>query len=186
MKLSNLSNLPNNSVFALHNPKKNKVHLMYAKNTLVRLARFIDELRNRENSLTELCDDLDDLELVILETYSTESVCKLMMNYWYDYVTEEEGMELYTKRNYLSYKARIEYLSFSYDYLNKNNVDLVYVQLVNSRGKGMIVGVFKSIPEAEEFKKNYLDIQRHITPVYATNDLTKNYISKLNHDRVRL
>jgi len=178
MNLTELANLPNCSVFALYNSKKNKVQLMYAKNTLTKLAKTIDELRNNTHSNKELCNDLDDLEFVLLETYPDELTCRELMNYWFDYVVNEEGMELYSKRNYLSYRPKVTVSVFSYDYLNPDRVDRVYVELVNTRGKGFVVGVFDNVPDAEEFKKIYLDSQKFVMPVYATNKLTKAFMRR--------
>ena len=186
MKIKDLSDLPKISVFALFNPKKNKVHLMYAKNTLIKLAKFIDELKYNKNRNKELCDDVEDLEVIILETYVDESICRMHMNYWYDYVTKVEQLELYSRYNYLVYKPRITVSAYEYDYLNKNQVDRVYVEFINARNEGTVVGVFNNIIEAEEFKASCIDTQEHLFSVYACNELTKEYVQKKELKKLRM
>jgi len=65
MDLSTFVNTPLISVFALYNSKKNKAHIMLAKNTLIRVATFIDELKYNKHANQELCDDLNDLERLL-------------------------------------------------------------------------------------------------------------------------
>ena len=179
MKLSVLTTLPKTSVFALFNPKKNKVHLMYAKNTMVKLVKFLDELKYNKHRNKELCEDVDDLELIILETYSDDSICRMHMNYWYDYILNEEGLELYgNRRNYLQYKLRTSVSAFEYDYLNKSNVDRVYVEFINSRNEGFVVGVFDNVPEATQFSEFVSNNQEYLFTVYASNRLTREFLSK--------
>jgi len=166
MKLTDLAKLPYISVFCLYNPKKNKVYLAHTNNMLLRFAKLIDELRQHHHSNKELCEDIDDLELVILETYHDIEHARLHMSYWKNYVTNVEGMELYNNNNYLTYRTRI--------YEDVYN-ERIYVELVNARNQSFVIGVFDHMIEAKEFKAS-LDKSEFIYPYYATNELTKKYL----------
>ncbi len=179
MKVSTLTSLPKTSVFALFNPKKNKVHIMYAKNTPIKLIKFIDELKYNKHRNKELCEDVDDLELIILETYEDDFICRMHMNYWYDYVVNKEGLELYGNRhNYLQYKLRKSVSVYNYDYLNKTHVDRVFVEFVNGRNSSFVVGVFDNMSEADAFLETYDNVGDFKYPSYAFNKLTKEFLLK--------
>jgi len=178
--IKEISNLPKASVFGLYNRKKNKVFLCLGKDTTKRLCSLVTELKYNSHRISELCNDLDDLELIILETSTDPNLdnsykrFKLHMNYWYDYI-ETSGITLYgTRYNYIEYKPRITYG------LNYNGESVVMIDLVTRRNDSFTVGLFSNYFDAEEFKKQYFDNQKYVYPVFANNDLTKNYMEYKN------
>lgn len=166
--VKDLLGLPEGCTFALYNPKKKKVQLFVCKNALIRIPQIINDLRNNEHSIRELCEDVRDLELIILETSNDYGMLRLHMQYWYDYV-KNIGLETYKRHTYLKYKSRV---NVGYDY---DGVQRVFVELVNRRNESFVVGVFEKMNEAKEFQKQYFDTQKYVFPVYANNSLTKNY-----------
>ena len=167
-----MKDLPRASIVALYNPKKKKVHLLLCRDCLRSMSRTLSEIRNKTYKLKDIIEDQDDLELIVLEELSDYDTLRLHMNYWYDYI-KTIGLELYTKKhNYLQYKARI---NVSLDFEGDN---VVFVELVNRRNEAYIVGVFRNMNEAKEFKSEYFDNQKYVYPVYAINEDTQKYIRK--------
>jgi hypothetical protein len=164
-----LLSLPEGCTFALFNQKRKKAQLFICKNGLIRIPQIINTLRNNEHSSKELCSDLQDLELVILETNNDISILRLHMQYWKDYLKDLE-LETYNKINCLIYKSRV---TTGYDYTGELRI---LVELVNRRNESFVVGVFEKMYEAKEFQKKYFDTRNYVYPVYANNEHTREYV----------
>lgn len=166
-----LLKLPNvGCIYALYNQKRKKTQLFLANsNALLSIPRTISNLRNNDHKSKELCSDINDLELIVLETHEDTSYLRLRMQYWYDYV-EDLGLETYTKRIYLQYKSRI---NVDFDYTGEKRV---LVELVNKRNESFVVGVFDKMYEAKEFQEAYFGRSKYVYPIYANNVLTREYI----------
>ena len=173
--VNELHKLPEGCIFALFNPDRAKAQLFLCKNGLLRIQQIINDLRNNEHSCKELCNDLNNLQLTILETNNDQDILRLHMQYWFDYI-ESVGLTPYKKHTYLKYKARI---TVGYDYDAKKRV---FVELVNRRNESFVVGVFKKMYEAKEFKDQYFDTQKYVFPVYANNDLTKKFSEQRDNE----
>ena len=170
-----LANLPESCIFSLFNRNKMKGQIFLCKNGLLRIPQIINDLRTNQHSIKELCQDISSLELIILETHPDYELLRLHMQYWGDYL-EESGITPYKKHTYLRYKARI---SVGYDYDAKRRV---FVEMVNRRNESFVVGVFHKMHEAKEFKHEYFDTQKYVYPVYASNNLTKNYSERRDEE----
>ena len=170
--IADLVELPDACIFVLYNQDKGKAHLALCKNGLLRIPRLINELRKNEHKIKELCEDLGELQLKVLETHEDYETLRLHMNFWYNYI-EDLGLETYSKRRtYIKYKSRI---NIGYDY---NGDRRVFVELVNRRNESFVVGVFEKMFEGRDFKKQYFDSKDYVYPVYANNELTKNYVER--------
>jgi len=170
-----LRELPEGCTFALYNPIRKKSQLFICKNGLIRIPRIINDLRTNEHTNKELCRDLEDLELIILETSNDYSLLRLHVQYWYDYM-KDIGLETYSKHTYLKYKARV---NVGYDF---NGEQKVFVELVNRRNESFIVGVFDNMYDAKTFKVDYFDSMKYVYPVYANNESTKKYSERTNSE----
>lgn len=181
--LTILRDAPKSAVFALYNPKKKKVFVTLARNYLKRISTLVTELNDGSFKDNEMCQDFQDLKLILLETSNHPNTAanqerfRLQMHYWQEYV-EKLGLSHYGKRHiYVKYKPRIT------TGLNYEGDQVVFVTLVSKRNDKTTIGVFDNAFDAQEFKKEYLDTQSYIYPVYALNDLTRRYCM---HEMLRL
>jgi hypothetical protein len=87
------------------------------------------------------------------------------------------GYSLYnTKHRFQKLKVKI---TVERDYRCKkpyNNDLLVYVKLVSCLRKKIVVGMFNTMLEAQEFVSSTFDGMDIVKPVYSVNELTKEYI----------
>lgn len=180
--IGNIRDLPRSAVFALYNPKKKKVYVTLARNFIKRLAAVTNELRDGSFKLDEMCQDYDDLELIVLETSNsmdtaeTQKVFKLHMFYWQNYV-EKLGLTHYGKKyTYVRYKPRLTHG------INYSGIPVVFVNLISTRNDSFIVGVFENYFDGKNFSDEYLSKQQndhgYIYPVYACNDTTKEFLKE--------
>lgn len=179
--LQTIRELPSASIFGIYNPKKKKVLVTFSLNTTKGVAAMMSDLKDGSYKDNEMCQDYDDLQLIVLETIEhtsnsvdIKSIFRLHMFYWQNHI-ESIGLTHYGKRyNYINYKSR---LSHGVNYSGK---PVVYVNLVTNRNNSFVVGVFKNISDAKQFAKGYLDTQKeevgYIYPVYARNNLTKEFL----------
>lgn len=172
MRFQELVTAPKTAVFCLYNRKKNKAFLTLGKDYLKRLTQIVTELKDGSFRIKEMNSDINDLEIIILETCNDDSAYQLFrmqMDYWYDYISNL-GIGLYGRRHtFLKYRPR---LNMGIDFSGRN---VIFVELVNKRYEAEVVGVFDSLEEAENFKQHYFLDQKYVYPIYSTNNLSKEY-----------
>ena len=153
--LETLRSLCHPGIFCLYNRKKNKGYISVCVNMGQKISELMKKLETNNFTNQELIDDRNDLELIVLETYRHVparvgyKIGLREMQYWHNYV-RKLGIELYdNKLHIVNYKAR---LNFAVDDKGK---DLIIVEAITKRYNKQIVGVFKTIPEAEHFISLY-------------------------------
>lgn len=175
-----LLNQPRSAIFALYNRKTNRVHLTLAKNFVKHLSTISMGMQDGTFKHKQMVRDKDDLEVVVLETLPPHELetLRIHMHYWYLYC-RDLGMKFYTKKCHIIFRPRTR---IGLDY-NGNTV--VFVELVTRRNNAEVVAVFEKMYEAEEYIRDYL-VGEFIVPVYATNELTKSYVTESNNELSKL
>lgn len=155
--LQDIQTLPNSCVYGFINDSTKEYYISYSQNLKSRIGAIIDSVDVVKDGVRlEVFCLLDNKEykMLIAEVYK----CK--------YVSL--GYRNLGAAEYINYNAKVQY---SWD------LKLVYVVISNKRKDKKIVGVFKTIQEADEFYLQYYVGKEVVLPVYAVNELTREYCS---------
>lgn len=156
--LQDIQNLPNSCVYGFINDSTKEYYISYSQNLKSRIGAIIDSVDVVKNGVR-----LDVFCLVDSKEY------KMLLAEVYKRKYEALGYRnLGGAAEYINYKAKVQY---SWD------LKLVYVVLSNKRKDKKIVGVFKTIQEADEFYLQYYVGKEVVLPIYAVNALTREYCS---------
>jgi hypothetical protein len=140
-----------------------KIHLFYTSNIVTALGRILNN-GNYRNYILVLIEEITDKN-------------KLRLRYSFN-VKEysNNGFDIINKPKYnTKYKLRIDVLK---DFRIKQGPSiLVYVKACCRSRRELIVGVFKTLPEAHEFTDMFYAGNIVTDIIYASNDLTKEYIN---------
>jgi hypothetical protein len=160
---------PANAVYAFVNEKDKRIYITYCTSFLSSVDRTIQLIERSKNSNRLLYDDRNKLDLIVLATDLVDkNSMRLMTSYWSNHY-RNIGYSLYRKYNHIEYKIRTV--------INKSYQ--IEVQLVTRNNATLVVGVFSKAEEANEFTNECLVKQGScILPVYALNQLTKEYFIK--------
>lgn len=152
--LGALKSLPNSCVFGLISDSKMKCFISHSNNLQSRIGAIIESFP--KDGRLVIFDTLDSLEykLLFCERYKLKML--------------GDGYSIINSRQYINYRIRLQY--------NKMNTRVMAV-LYNARYDKKIVGVFKTMVEAQEFIALYYK-EKILVPVYAINSLTREYINK--------
>lgn len=151
-------------ICSLENPKSKKVLLFASDNPCLYVTNLISRLITKKHGNQELYKDRRKLKLNILETNTTD---KWSLLRWQNHYSKN-GYTFYT-----AYKPVSLTLHIKIDYRHG-----VKVELCNTGGKGFVVGVFKTMPEAESWVDTFYPDLEYIEPVFATNIETIEYNKK--------
>jgi hypothetical protein len=172
LDVSIINQIPKEGIIAFINDSDKKVLIVQGSNLLALLGRIMSELQQGIYTHQEVIEDYNKLKIVVLETQSDITIRYLQMSYWYDYFVNN-GYTLYSKTKYSVYRvrSRIVYKRIGSTLMNVN------VELVSTRGNTILVGVFKTMLEANEFIETYYSqtTNQYKLPILANNDLTKAY-----------
>lgn len=163
---STMYKLPRSGIYGLVNHKSRMVYISYSKDICTSISRLLRDIHSKNCIYKHMIKDASKLQFVKLEDINNyETITDIRIKI--DYFTEkykQEGYSLYNKLKPQKLKVRLDVVE-----------DRVHVKLVSAYGFKMVVGVFEKMYEAEEFATVFdgMDI---VKPVYAINELTKNYI----------
>jgi len=152
--LLEIQNLPNSCVYGFINDSTKEYYISHTQNLRSRIGAIIDSypVLTSESRLDIICELGDkEYKMVLAEVYKRK---------YKDLGYKDLG----GGGEYINYKAKVQY---SYD------LNYVYVVVSNKRGLKRVVGVFKSMEEANMFYDQYYAAQKVIVPVYAINGLTR-------------
>lgn len=167
MTLLNLQNLSVSGVWALVNLVDNKIYINYSNNILASLSRNISEILDNSHSCRPIISDYAKLELVILETHVPHNQLKVKSGYYMDSY-KNNGWSLYNTNPPVKYTVKT---------LIAKDCK-AHVVLVNKRNDKLVVGVFDSIYEADEFSSSVYPNNTVTTILYSQNSLTKEFLRK--------
>lgn len=160
--------VPPHGMWALISNSAKKIYISYNSDMLLAIAQHIKLLNRREHPIKAMLKNKKSLKLIILDTAKLdEHTAKLHLNYWID---------KYKKMGYKSYRNPLLTYKVTYDVMG----DKLVVQLVTSRSRKIVVGVFRDLFKAYEFIETYYEGKDVIFPVYANNKLTREYMKELN------
>lgn len=172
MKLmTRLENLSIAGVFALYNDKDKKVYIGTSNCCLLAISQLLKNFKDKVVPIRELYQDRKKLEVSILETIDDKIQRDVRYNYWCDYY-RNLGYSLYREHKGTTYTVRLTIENI------ETEIYRVLVQLVNTRKDKIVVGVFSTVDEAQEFIKLNYEGKDYIVPVYSDNSLTKEYLNK--------
>jgi hypothetical protein len=159
-----LTNLSKPGIWAIVNERDRIVYLSQSNNVLSAVSRNISSIHDKSHSTRRLIRDKSLLSFVFLEEVATETDRKLRLNYWIDNY-RNRGYTFYRKKNGECLYTPKVFITTDFK---------VHVTLVNKRNDKLVVGVFNTIQEANQFvESNYPNTFYSIT--YSNNTLTKEY-----------
>lgn len=158
--VSVFNNLPTSSIIALEQRSTSKVYLTIAHNTIASITRIRQFIKSNKI-------ETSDISINIHESVNNRNILLLHLAYYEQYylysnIIVDNRNSPITRLNGLYYKVRVD-------------VDPDYkavVTIANRRKERVIVGVFDSIAEAEQFRDLYYT-EKVVFPVIARNELTR-------------
>lgn len=169
--LSDLYTLPRACIIAIEHPKAKKVMLTISHGLFGSIERLI-----ASNELSRFIgkSKLEEFNIRFFESINNRNILLVHLAYYENYyiklgyVIENIKKPSIKRLKGLYYKVRVDI-----------GVDgLVYVKLADKLNKQVIAGIFKTMGDALEFKAQYLDVQKVITPVIAYNSYTLEYYTE--------
>lgn len=153
-------------ILALINPRKRKVLLVRSTDALVSLSRIMKGIKSRNKRYRELRKDYRSLEIKLVDPDNS----RLTFQYWVSKYLSE-GYTLYSQYNAIKYRLRVD-VTPQPDYL-------ATVKLISSNGSEVVLGLFSTMGEANEFVKySYPNLESITSLTYALNSLSKEYFRK--------
>lgn len=171
--VTHLLNLPIAGLFALIDENNKRVYLVHSSNIRGALNRIIDDLHYKINLPQELIENRFNLKLEVLE----EQFDRRTRLGRYSYYVDKYRNNGYTilREDYipLQYKLDIQIRDY-HDLVGRNN-KRVFVELVSKGRQRIVVGIFRTMKEANKFIKETYGDSKYLTPVYANNRATREY-----------
>ena len=163
LKGSLLEILLESGIFGIVNNRNKSIYIGYSHSMLESINRNLSQIKDQVHTCIPHTSKVNNLQVLIIET-CTKDQLKLKQSYW---ISEyrNKGYKIYNTRKPLTYRTRIV---IDEDYK-------VLVQLVNLSKDSFVIGVFNKVQEAVDFT-NEVKKTTPIVPIYATNDLTKQYL----------
>lgn len=158
LSLVQLQNLPQNAVFGLISDSSKECLISYSSNMKCRIGQILEDNKNviKEDTRLVIFDTIQDLEYKLIYT---EYYRKKYLDMGYRNV----GSSV----QYINYKVKVQFSEYLKEAL---------VVLVNKRKDKKVVGVFKSVDEANSFVEEYYGGKDIVLPVYAINKDTVNWV----------
>jgi hypothetical protein len=158
--VSVFNNLPTSAIIAVVQVSTNKVYLSLAHDTIASITRIKQFIKNNKI-------ETSDIQVYIHESINNRNILLLHLAYYeqmysYSHIIVDNRNRPITRLNGLYYKVRVD---IDQDYK-------AVVTIANKRKERVIVGVFDSIAEAEEFRDLYYT-GKVVFPVIARNELTR-------------
>lgn len=169
--LERLLNLPESAVFAIENSVDKRVYIGYSSCLSQKLIELIGVIRRGERYGKQMKEDIRNLKLVVLEEVDCRNRGRMRHTYYND-LYKQNGWNMYVENPTVRYKPK----QYVYN-LEKNNA-IMSVQLVSAGNKKILVGLFDSKIEADEFIKIHYPNEFCYDIIYATNEISMRYIKK--------
>lgn len=171
--IDQLKTLCKPGLYALINEKDRKVYLGTSTNILTSLNRNICDLKyNRHPCIPSS----DSIEFLFLEEIENRNIQKIRLVFYIDYY-KNLGYTLYRNFPGLRYKLSVD---IRVDFRKGcEQFELVYVILKCPSHLNFICGVFRTIPEANEFIESVYKDSIYYYPVQALNSLTKEFCNTI-------
>lgn len=158
MKLDEVLGLPKSGVIILK--KHGRVLVTYTTSMGAYLETLYQEFKGKTGMEIEVRSPGADLETLKLHT-----------EYYRDLYAKEGKLLQYHIRKAIKYRIRS---------VPNANFKKFHVEIVNMRGEGLVVGIFKSAKESKEFIETYYGTDNSfVFPVYAVNSDTKEFLHQL-------
>lgn len=162
-----LSVCPRKCLYAFINESDKRIQIYKTSNFLFHISRLFNEIENLNNR--EIRNDLSKIKLLILET---EFNSDIQMNIKYRNLVNR-----YSNNGYIFYKdSSIVNYCIKESFRRRNGKMYYVIELENTRGDCILLGVFRSSYDAKSFiNSNYgngvVDI------IVSDNDITKMWLS---------
>lgn len=159
--VSVFNNLPTSSIIALEQRSNKKVYLTIAHNTIASITRIKEFIKSNKI-------ETSDITINIHESINNRNILLLHLAYYEQLYLSRSNIIVdnrnssITRLNGLYYKVRVD---IDPDYK-------AVVTIANRRKERVIVGVFDTVAEAEEFRDLYYT-EKVVFPVIANNRLTR-------------
>ena len=166
--LKQLYRLPKACIYVLRNDRKKCVYISYSRNFITSLSRNIKEMQDKVHVYPPL-NKYKHWELDIIETLNYNHSI-LDISYFIGVQVElykHLGYDVKTHKNVMKLRFRVD---IGQDFR-------VYCKLITKGYNEYVMGVFNNMIEAEGFIEQYINMSI-IIPIYATNELTRNYLNK--------
>lgn len=164
VSLETLNGLCISSVFALKHRSKKRIQVYGSSNTILHLGRLLEGIRT-SGEYSELRNEIQDIEVVILETNVSSNDLRLKISNWI-YEFECKGYMLYKDISPLKYvlETALEY----------NAGRLCYCLYVKNKGNDRkLVGVFEKKADLKQFVKEKYKERRISAIVYHESVIVK-------------
>ena len=166
MKLKQLADLSCSGVWGLINESDNRIFISYSENILSAVSRNISHLKHASHSCRNLVSDFSKLELIVLERVSTPELKVKAGKYKEDY--KAKGWQLYNTSIPVHYSVKTT--------ISKDCK--IQVFLVNKRNDKLVVGVFDSKQESDNFIQTHYPNNIVTSITYSQNSLSKEFFRK--------
>lgn len=166
-------------IYVLIDNRHKRVAVVHTNDLLRSISTTITQIKNNTHPCKKINEHKDWLSLEILETIEDRTNRYLRHGYW---------MNFYTKMGYkpFYYKKALEYkvkLDVEPDFTPGHNNLLAYVHLITLRRDRLPVGVFNTVEEAKEWIETTYRPMEQIIPVYATNELSREYFKYIKEKK---
>lgn len=159
--LRQIQELPQDAVFGLINDSTKECYISHTTNLKARIGLI---LTDNEFILK------DDTRLIVFVDGIQDLKYKLMYaQYFLDKYIRCGFKNIGVVRGYINYRVSVQYS----DLLNE-----ALVVLINKRKDKQVVGVFKTVEEANSFVEQYYVKGALVQPVYAINGRTRKWVYK--------
>jgi hypothetical protein len=141
-----LGKLSRSGLFIIYNPNEKRVYINYSQNVLSFISNIMKQLKEGSWQFKTMIEDSSKLRIEVLEGGVDIETSKEHLLYWFERFSRE-GWEIYNSGASSPKIKRTRVVIV--DLFEK----VIEVRLYNRRNEFDTVGVFNSIPEAEEFVK---------------------------------
>ena len=166
MNLKSLTNLSCPGVWAFVNESDKKIFISYSENILSAVSRNISELLSASHSCRSLVSDFSKLDLLVLEKVSKAETKVKAGRYKENY--KADGWQLYNTSIPVQYSVKTTI----------SNDCKIQVYLINRRKDKIVVGVFDSKQESDQFIQTHYPNNIVTSIVYSQNSLSKEFFRK--------
>lgn len=166
--IDNLAHLPEMCIFGLINNDTRSILIFRSKNIVTTLSRIIKEYKYSNKNI------LKDFKLIIIEKINDPDNLWIRYNFWNDHYSNNDYIVHNRCKYKIRYKLRKQILGdFRMTYDKRH---LFYVKVVSRRNKEIVVGIFDSVSDMDEFTSKFYPNGVIDNITYSVNSLTKEYI----------
>lgn len=167
-----LLDLPRSGLIAIYNRGEGKVLVLRSNSILMTLVRNLDTLRDKTHTYWKSLGQVENLEFCIIETTVSDIVAqKIRMRHWINEL-RKEGHEVLNKMSPI--EPRLVELVENFK---------ICLYLSDSNYRQVLLGIFDSVSEMEEFKEQYYG-EGIGSLVYSCNRNTSEYYERIGRKRL--